>query len=187
MGVGQPVGPHHPFLLEVLVRLLGRLVAVAAAAAVLAGAVVAGVAWHQGWRIYAVRTGSMDPTFPVGALVVDAPARGALPPVGEVVTFETTQGVVTHRVHEQVPGGVRTQGDANASPDAWTVAPRHVVGVVRFGVPRAGYLLVFLRQPTGVPSLVVLMLSVALAWSVFFPAQASGSAGRPVARLSRAG
>ncbi len=33
------------------------------------------VGWHQGYRLYAVRTGSMTPTYPTGSLLLDAPAQ----------------------------------------------------------------------------------------------------------------
>ena len=45
---------------------------------------------------------------------------------------------------------------------------KNVVGISRYEVPKGGYVLVFLRQPTGVLSLVVLLASIALAWSLFF-------------------
>ena len=50
-------------------------------------AVAAATAWHDGYRIYAVRTGSMTPTYPTGALVVDAPASDGAPGVGDVITL----------------------------------------------------------------------------------------------------
>ncbi len=138
------------------------------AALVLGVCAVGVLGWQQGYRLYAVRTGSMAPTFPTGALLVDAPAASA-PAVGDVVTFRTQDGLVTHRVHGLSPAGLSTKGDANRTPDAWTVPADKVVGHVVVGVPRAGYLLVFLRQPTGVPSLMLLLVSSLLAWSFFFP------------------
>ncbi len=125
--------------------------------------------WLQGYRVYAVKTGSMSPAYPTGSLVVDAPVERQLPRVGEVVTFRTGAGLVTHRVHETSTGGLTTKGDANRSPDPWTVTRENVVGRVRAGVAGGGYVLVFLQQPTGVPSLVLLALSVAFAWALFFP------------------
>lgn len=117
--------------------------------------------------MYAVRTGSMAPTSPVGTLVVDAPpSRTAA--VGEVITFQTVRGLVTHRVAGTNPSGVTTKGDANPTPDAWTVDPRHVVGVVQTGIAGAGHLLVFFQQPTGALSLVLLGMNVLFAWSLFF-------------------
>lgn len=139
------------------------------------------VGWQQGYRLYAVRTGSMAPTYPTGSLLLDAPGRTGGPRVGEVVTFRTSDGLVTHRVRQLTSAGIKTKGDANRSIDVWTI-PRHDVrGAVVAGVPFGGYLFVFFQQPTGVPSLMVLTLSIVLAWSVFFgsttpPATAAATA-----------
>ena len=127
-------------------------------------------AWHQGYRMYAVRTGSMSPTFPTGALIIDAPARSRTPAVGDVITFRTIDGPVTHRVHSREPRGLRTKGDANPAADTWVIAPHRVEGLVTWGLAGGGYVLVFLQQPTGLAALMVLLVSVVLAWSIFFPA-----------------
>jgi signal peptidase I len=131
----------------------------------------AALLWQDGYRLYAVRTGSMSPTFPTGALVVATPAKDAAPAVGEVVTFRTAGGLITHRVHAVTASGLETKGDANRKPDAWTVQRERVVGLVSFGITGGGYVLVFLQQPTGVPSLVLFAMSAMFAWALFFPAQ----------------
>ncbi|HUX70320.1 MAG TPA: S26 family signal peptidase, partial [Cellulomonadaceae bacterium] len=78
-------------------RGLGRLFASLAIAVALGLAVGAAAAWHDGYRLYAVRTGSMTPTYPTGALVVDAPGSSVTPAVGDVITFRVASGLVTHR------------------------------------------------------------------------------------------
>lgn len=161
-------------------------VLVVVALAVAAGALL----WLQGYRVYAVRTGSMSPTYPTGSLVVDSPAAGSLPRVGDVITFTAGTGLVTHRVHGRSADGVTTKGDANRTPDVWTVGPEHIVGKVAGGISGAGYALVFLRQPAGVPSLLLLGLSVAFAWTLFFPSpggRLEESGARPGARRRRRG
>lgn len=140
-------------------------------ALVLAAVAVGLLGWHQGYRAYAVRTGSMAPTYPTGALVVDRPVRGGTPTVGDVITFPTRQGLVTHRVHAVTAQGIQTKGDANATADTWYVDPERVVGTVAWGASRLGYVFVFFQQPTGAPSIVLLGLSVWLAWTLFFPAK----------------
>jgi len=130
---------------------------------------VAGLAlWGEGYRLYAVRTGSMTPTYPTGSLVVDRPASADRLRTGTVITFRIGSQLVTHRVTGTGADGLHTQGDANRSADPWTLPVRNVVGEVVGGLSHGGYLLVFLRQPTGVPSLVLLVVSVLLAWQVFF-------------------
>jgi signal peptidase I len=160
--------------------------AVAATLVVALLALAAGaLLWLQGYRVYAVKTGSMSPAYPTGSLVVATPVERVLPGVGEVVTFRTGAGLVTHRVHERSPGRLTTKGDANRTPDPWTVAREDVVGTVRTGLAGGGYVLVFLQQPTGVPSLVLLGLSVAFAWTLFFPSTTGGSDPGPRHRARR--
>lgn len=159
------------------------LVAVVAAAATV---VVAAGAWlyHDGYRAYVLRTGSMAPTYPPGSLVIDRPGIGGLR-VGDVITFdkrELGEKVVTHRVVAIAPNGaISTKGDANRTPDVWTIAPGQVRGTVTFGVKRLGFLLVFLRQPSGIASLVLAMIGLVLLWGLFFPA-----AGEPLPAPRRA-
>ncbi len=156
----------------VIGRILGATFLVALVATAGAGAFF----WHQGYRLYAVRTGSMTPTFPAGTLVIDRPAGHTLPRVGKVITFRVNGALVTHRVHAVKSGGLTTKGDANDSPDAWTIGRNLVVGQVSTGIARGGYVLVFLQQPTGVPSLAVFALSVIFAWTLFFGSSAPSPA-----------
>lgn len=138
---------------------------------VLAAGIAGAVGWQQGLRPYVIRTGSMSPTYPVGALVLDDTAGVAAARPGDVATFRTRSGPVTHRLVARTRAGWSTQGDANRDADPWTVPTQHLIGVVRGGVAGVGYLVVFLQQPTGVPSLMVLGACSVLAWSMFFPGQ----------------
>lgn len=130
--------------------------------------------WHQGYRVYVLRTGSMTPTYPTGSVVLDRPGRGHYA-VGQVITFdrvELGEKVVTHRIVKIRPdGSITTKGDANRTPDVWTVTPHQVRGSVVFGVKDLGYALVFLRQPTGVAALALSIASMAMLWGLFFPAE----------------
>lgn len=151
-----------------------RLIAYAILAVSFLALGAGGILWQQGYRLYAVQTGSMAPTYPTGTLVVAAPATGQAPKVGSVVTFRAGGGLVTHRVHAITADGIKTKGDANRVPDAWTIPTQQIMGQVTRAIVGGGYVLVFLQQPTGVPSLVLLALSIALAWSIFFPAARPG-------------
>ena len=134
-------------------------------------AVVAGaaLAWSQGYRLYAIQTGSMSPAYPVGALVIDAPPSADAPSSGDVITFKIGPGLVTHRVVESAPGGLTTKGDANATDDPWTIPQSSVVGRVVAVAPRWGYVLVFFKQPAGVAAVVLGLTSIILLWQLFFP------------------
>jgi len=141
---------------------------------------------HLGYRAYVVHTGSMAPTYKPGDLVIDRPARGT-PKPGQVITFRhsaDTPDVVTHRVFAITANGlIRTKGDANLKPDAWQIAPHMIQGSVIKGIPRAGFMLVFLKQPTGIGALGTSVLSLAFLWSLFFgPPEATSQRSSAVPR-----
>lgn len=119
-------------------RRMARLVAVLVASAV-AAPVLTGLAPVQ---LYAVATGSMAPDIPQGSLVW---TEQAPPEVGDVIVYESHLGRPTvHRVTDvrTVDGTThyRTQGDANPSPDAFSVPQERVHGVVTGSVPMLGNL-----------------------------------------------
>jgi signal peptidase len=151
----------------VLRRVIAWFTVTGLAAALMTGA----LAWHEGYRAYAIKTGSMTPTYPTGALVIDRPSASSAPNVGQVITFRTKDGLVTHRIHALKDGGYETKGDANRTPDVGTVPFQDVIGVVAWGAAYLGYVFVFFQQPTGALSLMLLALSVYLAWAAFFPAE----------------
>jgi signal peptidase I len=149
-----------------------RWLAAGLLAVVLLSALGTGLAlWHSGYRLYAVQTGSMTPTYEPGDVVIDEPPSSEYA-AGDVVTFRAHGGaaaVTTHRVHAVTDEGIETKGDANRTPDVSPVDPASIVGRVVADVPRAGYVLVFFQQPAGVGAVVTAMLSIVLLWGMFFP------------------
>jgi signal peptidase len=148
----------------------------AAAALVIAGgAATALTAWHAGYRIYVVHTGSMEPTLKPGDAVLDRPAPSSVRP-GEIVTFSVHSGpdsVVTHRVASYDGTIVKTKGDANRSVDPWSLHLSQIVGSTVTRLPLAGYALVYLRHPQGAASVASVVIGLILLWQLFFPAQPS--------------
>jgi signal peptidase len=128
--------------------------------------------WSQGVRGYVVHTGSMSPSYRPGDLVIDRPSAAPYRP-GEVITFrhsDRATDVVTHRVVGVSTRGITTKGDANATPDAWTIRPDQVQGRTILSLPRFGYVVVFFKQPAGVASVVTTVAALMLLWSLFFGA-----------------
>lgn len=69
----------------------------------------------------------MEPTLSIGDVLVTRSVDDATSlRVGDIVTIEDADGLYTHRVVELGPETVRTQGDANETPDAEAV-PRDAV------------------------------------------------------------
>ncbi|MGH9084922.1 MAG: signal peptidase I [Acidimicrobiales bacterium] len=127
-------------------RTTARLVLGVAVASLVPIVAFLAVATFAGWRLLAVSSGSMEPTFPVGSLaVVHAVDVGDIGP-GTVIAFVDGAGgegrLVAHRVVEVVdrPSGrwLRTQGDANRTPDSQLLSARDVRGRVAWVVPRLG-------------------------------------------------
>jgi signal peptidase len=97
-----------------------------------------------GWETYPVLSGSMAPALPVGSQIVTRPVKLEDIKIGDIITFESGEHKVTHRVIaiSLIDGKpwFQTKGDANEQPDPNLVSSE--VGVMRkvvFRVPYFGY------------------------------------------------
>lgn len=104
-----------------------------------------------GARPVVVRSGSMEPTYPVRSVAVVRPVEVADVAVGDVLAVETPAGTrVLHRVTERTitPNGVLVtlKGDANKTADP---TPVLITEAYRAGakVPHVGALAPVLRSP----------------------------------------
>lgn len=94
-----------------------------------------------------VLTGSMEPTYPPGTLVIVRPIDPQEIRIGDAITYQIESGkdaVVTHRVvsvSQDTKGEVSfiTKGDANGAADALPVQPVQIKGKVWYAVPWIGY------------------------------------------------
>ena len=82
---------------------------------------------------YVVLSGSMEPTYPTGALIYVKDVKPQDVKGGDPITFVLNEEltVATHRVIEvnTADGWFRTQGDANDSPDGSPVLFENLIGV----------------------------------------------------------
>lgn len=129
-------------------RWLGQVLAwlvILGVLAVLAAAVA--VPRFAGATPYTVLTGSMEPSYPPGTLVVVKPADFDEIGLGDVITYQIESGkpaVATHRVVGEARrfDGTRvliTQGDANGDPDPQPVTAVQVRGELWYSVPYLGH------------------------------------------------
>jgi signal peptidase len=167
------------------VRVAARLLLAVVVLTLAGGVAVAALAYHHGYRAYAVRTASMTPGLPPGDLLIDAPPTGPFVR-GDIITFKVRaapgmEPVVTHRVYGVKGDKIKTKGDANITPDPGTRTDADVVGEVVRQVPHAGYLVVFLRQPGGLLGVLTALVALMLSWSLFFgaPSPVRGAPPRP--------
>ena len=93
-----------------------------------------------GYMLFRVVTGSMEPTIPVGALLMSQEVDISTVHLGDIICFRTQEAaiwgkIVTHRVvhvMEMADGSVlfKTRGDANLVVDTYTVDQSNFVGKV---------------------------------------------------------
>lgn len=128
-----------------------------------------------GIKFFSVLSGSMEPEYPLGSMVVAVPEQFVgEPKVGDVVSFVADENltVVTHRVVENnaSENTLITQGDANESVDP-LVLKANIVGTVIFCVPGMGYPLAYLATTTGK---IVAITAIAAALLILAIAQLAG-------------
>jgi signal peptidase len=96
-----------------------------------------------GFQLFAVESGSMDPTLKIGTIILTKrPKDPAALEKGDIVTFETTAGaIVTHRIvavttEESGKTAYQTKGDNPInSPDVELLAPDRVLAVFLARIP----------------------------------------------------
>src|SRR4051812_27769628 len=128
------------------------------------------VVWSvlTGHRLEAVRSGSMQPTYSVGSMLVVNTVDPSDVRVGMPLSFVTPDdGVIeTHRVievrHDKDGLSFRTKGDANRAADPDPVPASAVRGSVKWSVPHVGGIMLWLRWPRGFLVLVVTPLLILL-------------------------
>ncbi|CEN80571.1 signal peptidase I [Paraclostridium sordellii] len=117
-----------------------------------------------GFRTYTVLSGSMEPEFYPGDMVVTKHKDKANINVNDIVTYKDNEGVIiTHRIIEETDEGYITKGDNNNVKDAGILKAENIIGKVKFSIPKIGYVMNFLSD-----SKVVAIQMVFLAIFIFF-------------------
>ena len=139
--------------------------------------VAANIKLPQGYGLFVVQSGSMEPAIPVASVVLTKPTADFAAPIasprflkGDVVTFSSGSSLVSHRVVETVEKDgqffYETKGDANNEADQTLVAEKAVVGKVKLTVPYLGRFVNFAKQPLGyflmilIPSFYVILSEI---------------------------
>ena len=103
-----------------------------------------------------VLSGSMEPTFSAGDMIIIHPQSQYAP--GDVVTFYSDRELVTHRIIGESPEGFTVKGDANNVRDAEPVKKQDIVGKQVLVLPRLGSIALFFRTGKGMILLAALFL-----------------------------
>lgn len=128
-----------------------------------------------GIQVYSVISGSMEPEYPVGALIYVKEVKPSEVEVGDVITFMLDEDTVaTHRIVEVVPDETdssvlrfKTKGDANAAEDGSLVHHKSVIGTPVFTIPKLGYVANYIQNPPGM--YVAISAGAVLLLLVFLP------------------
>ncbi|WP_242005904.1 signal peptidase I [Salisediminibacterium halotolerans] len=110
-----------------------------------------------GYEALTVLSNSMIPEFEKQDLIIIN--RNAEPQIGDVVTIERTNELVTHRLIGETDGMYETQGDNNEIKDSQLAAPQDIRGVHSGTIPRFGYVIDFLTSPAGFISLIAVPIA----------------------------
>ncbi|EQK40486.1 signal peptidase I [[Clostridium] bifermentans ATCC 638] len=104
-----------------------------------------------GFRTYTVLSGSMEPKFYPGDMVITQHKDKSDIKVNDIVTYKDNEGVIiTHRVIEETDEGYITKGDNNNVNDADILKEENIIGEVKFSIPKVGYVMNLLSNPKAI-------------------------------------
>ena len=104
-----------------------------------------------GMKLFCIQTGSMEPSYPVGTMIVVEPVSFDELSEGDVITFASGGAAVTHRIVgiNKETQQLTTKGDNNNVADSSMVSYENVIGRVKLGVPVIGYAVLLLGTGFG--------------------------------------
>ncbi len=101
-----------------------------------------------GFRSYTVLSGSMEPEFYPGDMIITKHKNKTDIEVNDIVTYRDNDGmIITHRIIKKTSDGYITKGDNNNTEDTNIVTLENIIGEVKFSIPKFGYLINFLSKP----------------------------------------
>lgn len=119
-----------------------------------------------GQRAVVVLSGSMEPVFSPGDVLIERGLQASEVEIGQIVTFEEpgTDRQVTHRVRRIEARKGRlvfvTKGDADNSVQRWSIAAGGTLGQPTRAIPAIGHVAMLARTPLGLFGMVLLPLLV---------------------------
>ncbi|OGD57069.1 signal peptidase I [Candidatus Beckwithbacteria bacterium RIFCSPHIGHO2_12_FULL_47_17] len=119
---------------------------------------ISGLNLPGGYKLFTVQSGSMQPAFKIGSLVVVKPAGEYV--IGEVITFKNAPTPTTHRIQNISEGIYTTKGDANDAPDSEPARREQILGKVVLAVPYAGFPVAFAKSKEGFMLLIVIPATI---------------------------
>ncbi len=117
-----------------------------------------------GFRQYVVATGSMEPEYKVGDLIIIKETPKEKIKVGDIINYisENEKETITHRVKEIIEKDgqtfYKTKGDNNNSDDQELINYNNVQGILVFKISKLGTIITKLLTGSGVSILIVLII-----------------------------
>ena len=107
-----------------------------------------------GFGIANVLSGSMEPTFSKGSLLIVK--EGKEIKLGDIVVYQSNSNLIVHRVIEINDDQITTKGDANNANDE-PFNKEMIKGIVVCSIPYLGSFLHWLRTPIGMTLFIVIL------------------------------
>lgn len=104
-----------------------------------------------------VLSGSMQPALYPGDVVVIREKKAQEYKIGDIVTYLDGQTVFTHRIIAQEAGQFVLKGDNNNTVDDM-IGAEQLEGKVVLTIPKIGIFMVFLKRPSGMALMALLIL-----------------------------
>jgi signal peptidase I len=117
--------------------------------------VIAGLAFvyfSPDYNMYIVRSESMKPSINMGDVIVTGPLAGLFSQQikpGVIVSYQTGESLITHRVLSLDGETLLIKGDAVEDPDPQPVVMSQVKGLYLFKIPKLGYVSAFIHTKPG--------------------------------------
>lgn len=100
-----------------------------------------------GYSSAVVVSGSMSGSIEVNDIVIIREESSYK--VGDIISYESGDSLVTHRITAQKDGKFITKGDANNTADRMPVHAEQIMGRVIYVIPKLGAVISFFSSPAG--------------------------------------
>lgn len=111
-----------------------------------------------GYKFYLVQSGSMEPTIKTGSLIISKQQPSYQP--NDIITFQSKNSTITHRLIEIKEDQYFTKGDANDAPDFQPIKPDLILGKVILKLPLIGKPIAFAKTKEGFIILIIIPATI---------------------------
>ncbi len=126
-----------------------------------------------GERPVVVLSGSMEPVFSPGDVLIERSVEPRQVKIGQIVTFQEpgSDRSITHRVRSIEAHGPKlvftTKGDADNGVQRWSIGRGGDLGQPQWRIPLVGYAVMVAKTPLGLVSIVLLPLLLIAGWEIY--------------------